>query len=88
MELSSNYEIVEIADELLAIPVGEKAKECRDVFTFSKAGAFLLKKMKKSIHIQELVDLLLEEYQLDVQTATLDVEQFIASLIDAGIIVQ
>ena len=81
MILSSNYEIIEIADEYLAVPVGEMAKRKKD-----KAAAFLLNKMKNDISKQDLIDSLLSDYDIDLSTAQKDVEVFISTLLEYGII--
>ena len=86
MILSSNYEIIEIADEYLAVPVGEMAKRKKDVYSFSKAAAFLLNKMKKDISKQDLIDSLLSDYDIDLSTAQKDVEVFISTLLEYEII--
>lgn len=88
MILTNNYEIVEIAGEYLAIPVGDMAINNRDVFSFSKAASFLIKQMSHEMTKDSLIDALVSEYQIDRQTASKDVAQFIASLSEFGLIKQ
>ena len=88
MVLSSNYEIVEIADELLAVPVGKMANICKDVFTFNDAAAALVKQLKTQSTQRELIDLLVGQYEIDDQTAAEDVNKFVSTLLSYGLIDQ
>lgn len=87
MLLSTNYEIIDFADEYLAIPIGEYAKNRKDVYAFSKAAAFLIKKLKKPMTVESLADCLVQEYGIDKDTALSDVESFISDVIEFGLVV-
>ena len=86
MILSKDYEIIDITGEVLAIPVGSKAEISKDIFSFSNAAAFLLKELKEHRSEQQLVDCLVEQYDVDRQTAIMDVKRFISSIVEIGLI--
>lgn len=88
MVFSPNYEIVEIAEETLAVPVGEMANTSKDVFTFSNAAATLVKRLKSHSTVQELVNQLVDTYDVDDETANEDVKRFLSSLISYGLVIE
>lgn len=59
------FEIVKIADEYLAVPVGEEAISSHCVVSLSEPASFLLNQMTGSLTKEELLDLLLKEYEVD-----------------------
>ena len=80
MVLSSRYELVELVDETIAIPVGEFAKSNKNVLLFSKAAAYLIQKMKNPITKQEMVEVIIAKYEIDRGEASRDVDNFIDDL--------
>lgn len=86
MIIDPNFEIVDIVDEHLAVPIGEKAKSFNGVVALSDAAAFLLKNMNKSRSKQELVELLTAEYNVEESIAKADVDNMIEKLLDMGVI--
>ena len=86
MKMSSSFELIQVADDYLAIPIGEAAMKSRDVFTFSKAAAFLLDKLKEPRSKDDLVALLVSEYDIDTEKAKLDIDAFLENLHDTGLL--
>ena len=86
MVFSSDYELVEIADEVIAVPVGDMASRCRDVFSFSKAGASVIRLFKQDITNEELIEYLVQTYGIDEKIAREDVEKFVFLLKEYGLI--
>ncbi len=87
MTRNNNFEITEVAGEYMAIPVGEEAVSFHGVVALNEAAAFLLKNMDEPRTKEELVDLLLKEYDTDRITAEKDVEAIIKQFIDLKLIV-
>ena len=86
MVLSSNYELVEVAGEFLAVPVGEMAEKTKDVFTFSKAAGFLMGLLKEPKTEEEMIEAIVREYELDAKTAEIDVKEFMSSVRSYGLV--
>ena len=86
MRLKADFEIVEIADEYLAIPVGEMATFFHGVIALSEPAAFILRQMKESKSQRELCELIVNEYNIDVATAEIDVKGFVSKAIEIGLI--
>ena len=65
----------------MAVAVGETSKNFHGMIRLNETGAFLWKKMaEKDCSEEELVDMLLEEYDIDRETAAKDVHKMIESL--------
>lgn len=87
MKLHPDFELVDIADEHMLVPVGNAAESFAGVVMLSDAGAFLVEKiMNRSKSKSELVQILLEEFDLSREQAANDVEAFIEKLIDLQLI--
>ena len=86
MIIDPDFEIVDIVDEYLAVPIGEKAKSFNGVVALSAAAAFLLKNMNNSKSKQELVELLTAEYNVEESVAKADVDKMVEKLLDMGVI--
>ncbi len=86
MKKKSSFQIVDIADELFAVPVGEDAVTFQGIAALSDAAAFLLKHLDTPKTEAELAALLTEEYDIDPGTAGKDVKRFAAELRGLGIL--
>lgn len=86
MIIKSDFEIVEVADECLAVPVGDEAVSFNGVVAMNEASAYLLKNAKKEFSKSDLVNMLLQEYDVEKDIAEADVDTFIKKLCDIGLV--
>jgi len=86
MKANSNYKVVEIAGEFMAVPVGAEAVAFNGVIALSEAAAFLLKKMEASRTKHELKGFLLEKYDVEESVAEEDLNKIIATFLELGLI--
>ena len=86
MRMKSCFEIVEVADEFLAIPIGDEVDAFCGIVALSEATAYLLNHMKKSKSKDDLIDILMNEYDVEYDVAKKDVEKNIKQLYDIGLI--
>lgn len=86
MRIKSNYDLVDIADEYMLIPLGDAAISFKGVITLNEAAGFLLKHMKTHKTKEELVSILMDEYVVDRVTAEADVQKLLNKLLDLGVI--
>lgn len=86
MKMKSNFQIVNIVDEYMAIPVGDEMTSFGGTVLLNEVSAFLLEHMKKDITKDELIDQLLTEYDVDPERAKKDVEDTISKLLKVGLI--
>lgn len=87
MMICDGFEVINIADEYLAVPVGEKTESFQGVVVLSEAAAFLLEHMRINITEDELINLLVDNYDIDKVRASKDLREMLNSLNDIGLII-
>ena len=82
------YEFVarSIAGEHFLVPVGEAARQFSGMFAMNELGAFLWEAIPGAADEEELVDRVLDEYEVDRDTAEQDVREFLEHLRKIGIL--
>lgn len=70
----------EIMGESFLVPVGETAKAYNGLFALTEVGAFLWDKIPQAENEQQLVELLLEEYDVSREAAAADTQLFLEKL--------
>lgn len=88
MKISKSYIIREIAGEFVAVPTGEAAVRFNGLITINEIGAFLWRKLQEGTDEAGLLQAVLEEYEVDEATARTDVEKFLRTLEQNGILEQ
>ena len=80
MIINDSFEIVEMSGEYMAIPLGKAASSLNGIVALNEASAFLLKQLSTPKTKDELVELLLNEYDVDEDLARRDVDVFVEAL--------
>jgi len=86
MRISKEFALREIAGNYIVVPFGEKAVNFNAMITLNETGAFLWKKIEEGKNQEELLDAMLEEYEVDSETAKAHIEKFCEKLKSAGIL--
>lgn len=86
MILKSDFELIEIADEHIAVPVGEKADSFQGIVALTGATYFLLNSLKSRQTKEGLLKILTDAYDVDLSTAQTDLENLLSTLFDLGMI--
>lgn len=88
MKISKSYIIREIAGEYVAVPTGEAAVRFNGLITINEIGAFLWRKLQEETDEAGLLQAVLEEYEVDEATARADIQTFLRTLEQNGILEQ
>lgn len=82
------YEFVErlIVDEYVLVPAGEAARTFGGMITTSEVGATIMRALKRDVSQTELLALLMEEYDVDAQTANSDLNAFVQQLRELNVL--
>ena len=88
MKQSDSFEIVDVAGEYLLIPLSNTSKVVNGVIAITEAVAYLLKNMQEDRSEQDLIDLLMREYEIDSQIAQADVHTMVKKLMSFGVITE
>lgn len=80
MKISNQYILRQVAGDYVIIPTGKTTLTFNGLITVNEQGAFLWNKLSSEVTEEELVDAILEEYEIDRQTAQTDVAEFLGIL--------
>lgn len=86
MKIDKEFILREIAGDYILVPVGKTALDFNGLITVNEIGAFLWEKMQGETTVDELTKCVLDEYEVEEATAHADVEEFVQTLLAAGIV--
>lgn len=77
MRVSNEFVLRQVADEYLLIPVGQAALRISGMISLTESGFLLYQKLANGCSREDLVQAILEEYEVDEQEAQRDVAAFL-----------
>ncbi len=86
MKIKSGFIMSRINDVDVVVAVGETSVNFNAVITLNSTGSFLWNLLQKDTTEQQLVDAMLDKYDIDEATAKRDIEAFVAKARSAGIL--
>ncbi len=86
MKIKDGYMLRCVAGQHIVVPVGEAAQRFNGMITLNGTGAFLWNAMQQDTDRCELVDKLLEEYDVDAKLAGAGVDSFLRKIREAKLI--
>ena len=86
MKIKDGFILREVAGSYLVVAVGNAVKEFGGIVNLNETGAFLWRLLEKSSTEPEMVDALLNEYEVDRETAEKDVKAFVDKLTEAKLV--
>ena len=87
IKLKKGFVLRKIGPIYSAVPFGKMTNDIKGMISLSESGYILWQAMNKGADsVADLVDVLLETYDVDRDTATKDVNEFLNYLTDMGVI--
>lgn len=86
MKIVKEFILRDIAGECVLVPTGATTQEFNGLITMSDTAKFIWENMEKADSFEELIKMILNEYEIDEETAKADAYQFINQLISAGFV--
>lgn len=87
MRLKSGFVLEEVGGTFLAVAVGERAEELKALIKLNSTGAFLWKILaQRDVSEDELVEALLEEYEVTPEVAKNSVQSFVKAISEGGLL--
>lgn len=80
MKINGDFVLREIAGETILIPVNAAAQSMNGMAVLNGVGAFLWERLPQAERPNELVSAILDEYDVDEETARADVYEFLDQL--------
>ena len=88
MKIDKNFVLREIAGEYIIIPTGRTALEFNWLITVNEVGMELWKMLQKDVTFDDLLNGILEEYDVDENAAREDIQEFLDRLVKGGILTE
>ena len=86
MKIEKEYVLREIAGDHIIIPVGTTVLEFNGLITVNEVGVLLWKMLQEEVTMEELVQAVLNEYDVEEEVARNDIQEFVEKLTDAGVL--
>ena len=86
MELKRRFILREIVGEFILVPIGESVSNFNGLITMNEIGKFIWENIESSKNEDEILDKILNEYEVDEKTAKTDLDEFLDKLKQAEII--
>ncbi|MBQ3182431.1 MAG: PqqD family protein [Clostridia bacterium] len=80
MKINENFVLRQIADTWVVLPLGDTTLDFNGMMTLNETGSFLWSILEKGCQQAELVNALLNEYDVTKEQAETDVEEFLNKL--------
>ena len=80
MKVKHEFVLLEVAGETLLVPVGAATLSLNGMLVLNECGRFLWERLPAAESAEELTEELLEEYEVDRETASQDVRRFLEEL--------
>lgn len=86
MKIKYAFEIVDMGEEKIAVPVGKEAESLHGVIKLNKQGYEIFKQLLDGRTETEIINALNEKYDDDLQTIKMYYEEFINTLAEIKIV--
>ena len=86
MRIEKDFVLREIAGDYIIIPTGSTVLEFNGLVTVNEVGVTLWNMLQEEVTMDELVQGILNEYDVEQEVARNDIQEFLAKLIERGIL--
>lgn len=86
MKIKNNFKMVTVGDDYILVPVGDEMDKFNGTVVLNDVSAFLIENLKTDRTEKELTDLMVEEYDVDRDTAQVDIRTSVEKMKDLGIL--
>ena len=85
MKIKDGFVLRKLPGMNLVMPAGKNVKEFNGSLVLNDTGAFIFEKLQKGSTPEQTAEALTREYDVPLDTASTDVRNTVASLIEAGV---
>lgn len=86
MKIKDGYLLREVAGSFIVVPIGEGTMDFSGVISLNEVGAFLWGKMEKECTKEDLLNAVLNEYDVEKDIAQADIDDFVKKLEGADLL--
>ena len=88
MKLNSEFSICEVSGQSFLVPTGSKTMDVNKMMDLNDTALFIINALKEiDMSFDELLVAMMDEYDVDMQTASEDLSAFIEMAKKSGVIV-
>lgn len=80
LNLQSQFVSREVGNELILVPLTNNVAQMNSMFTLNETGKFIWENLSKTSGTDELVTIMTCEFDIDPETARIDIESFLKKL--------
>ncbi len=80
MKIKGTFVLRDIAGDIVIVPVGETALSYNGMITTTKTGAAIWEALEKECTREELIQNLLDRFEVDYETVVKDTDEFLERL--------
>lgn len=88
MKRNTNFILREIAGENILVATGEAAQIFNGMITLNDVASFIWSNIDECKTVDKLIASILDEFDIDEETARRDIESFTAELIRMGMVIE
>ena len=88
MKLEKEFVLREIAGDYVIIPVGKTVIEFNGLITVNEVGVSIWNMLQDEVTFDQIVQGILNEYEVEESVAREDIREFLDKLIDGGILTE
>jgi Coenzyme PQQ synthesis protein D (PqqD). len=86
MRIKNGYIVREIVDTYVVVPIGERVVDFKGLMTLNDTGNFIWKCLSNDIEYDKLLSMILDEYNVDEDTARADLDEFLNKARESGVL--
>ena len=86
MKLKKNFILREIMGDVVLVPINQSTSQFNGLITVNELGKFIWENLEKVQDENDLLQLILDEYEVDRDVAKKDLDEFLQVLKDMDII--
>lgn len=86
MKVDKEFVLREIASDYIIIPTGKTVLDFNGLITVNEVGVSLWNMLQNEVTLDELVEGILDEYDVEESVARKDIEEFLDRLAEGGVL--
>lgn len=86
MKINGEFVLREIAGEFILVPIGSAAQELNGMISVNEIGVFIWRKLEAGCSYEQLLESIIDEYEVSYDTAKSDLDEFLSQMKEAKLI--
>lgn len=86
MKIKSDFILRKVADSYVVVPVGKLTLDFNGIINLNETGAFLFELLQNGAEREDLIEKMLEEYEVSPEKAASDIDIFIQKVKEADVL--